>query len=118
MRMPRSLMPRTIFRDVFRAFTRYYAAKDCLRGAGASIPMRNSLRVRALNSIACADLIRIFTMTHSFRSTLMNGFANVVLLMFFVSGGRAGHEKKVIESVHAAQDVALSVDPSSSFWRV
>jgi hypothetical protein len=46
----------------------------------------------------------------------MNGFANFVLLMFFVSGVAAGQERTVIESVHATQDVVLSIDPSSEFW--
>jgi hypothetical protein len=48
----------------------------------------------------------------------MNGFANIVLLMCLVSGVAAGHEQTIIESVHATQDVGLSLDPSSNFWSV
>jgi hypothetical protein len=47
----------------------------------------------------------------------MNGFANIVLLMLFVSGMAAGSDHAVIESVHATQGVPLDLDPTSAFWR-
>ena len=47
----------------------------------------------------------------------MNGFANIVLLMLFVSGMAAGSDHAVIESVHATQGVPLDPDPTSAFWR-
>ena len=47
----------------------------------------------------------------------MNGFANIVLLMLFVSGVAGGSDQALIESVHATQDVALHLDPTSEFWR-
>ena len=66
-------------------------------------------------------------MTHSYRSTFMNGFANIVLLMLFVSSVAAGSDQgvpdqvvsdqDVIESVRATQDVPLRLDPTSDFWR-
>ena len=47
----------------------------------------------------------------------MNGFANIVLLMLFVSGPAGGSDQAVIESVHTSQDVPLDLDPTSAFWR-
>jgi|1186.fasta_scaffold00045_5 hypothetical protein len=47
----------------------------------------------------------------------MNGFANLALLMLFVSGLAAGSNQAVIESVQATQDVPLHLDPTSEFWR-
>ena len=47
----------------------------------------------------------------------MNGFANIVLLMLFVSGLAAGSDHAVIKSVHATQGVPLDLDPTSAFWR-
>ena len=46
----------------------------------------------------------------------MNGFANIVLLMLFVSGVAGGSDQAVIESVHATEDVPLHLDPASEFW--
>jgi hypothetical protein len=46
----------------------------------------------------------------------MNGFANIALLLLFVSGMAAGPEQAVMESVYATQDVSLNLDPASSFW--
>src|SRR5580692_3854442 len=117
MRIAPSSMPRTIFRDAFRAFMRYCGVRACSMDAGVLTPRRNSLLVRARNSIACADPIRIFRMMHSYRSTLMNGFANIVLLMLLVSRVAGGSDQAVIESVHATQDVPLHLDPTSEFWR-
>jgi hypothetical protein len=42
----------------------------------------------------------------------MNGFANIVLLMLFVSGVAGGSDQAVVESVHATQDVPLHLDPT------
>jgi hypothetical protein len=39
-----------------------------------------------------------------------------LLLMLFVSGMAVGSDHAVIESVHAAQDVPLGLDPTSAFW--
>src|SRR5260370_28568825 len=117
MRIAPSSIPRTIFRDVFRASMRYYGVRAYSKGVGVSILRRNSLLARARNSTACADPIRIFRMTRSYRSTLMNGFANIVLLMLFVSAGAGGSDQVVIESVHATQDVPLHLNPTSDFWR-
>ena len=47
----------------------------------------------------------------------MNGFANIVLLMLFVSGVAEASDQAVIESVHATEDVPLRLDPTSEFWR-
>ena len=47
----------------------------------------------------------------------MNGLANIVLLMLFMSGRAAGSDHAVIESVHATQGVPLDLDPTSAFWR-
>jgi hypothetical protein len=47
----------------------------------------------------------------------MNGFANIVMLMLFVSIMAGGPEHDVIESVYATQDVPLDLDPTSEFWR-
>jgi hypothetical protein len=46
----------------------------------------------------------------------MNGFANIVMLLFFASGVVAGQSQTVMESRHATQDVVLSIDPSAEFW--
>jgi len=46
----------------------------------------------------------------------MNGFANIVLLMLLVSSV-GGSGQAAIDSVHAAQDVPLGLDPNSDFWR-
>ena len=47
----------------------------------------------------------------------MNGFANIVLLILFVSGVAGASDQAVIESVHATEDVPLQLDPTSEFWR-
>ena len=47
----------------------------------------------------------------------MNGFANILLLMLFVSDVAKGSDHAVIESVHATQDVSLDLDLTSAFWR-
>src|ERR1700686_4789589 len=132
MRMPPSSMPRIISTDVFRAFMRYCGARAYSQGAGVSTRMRNSLLVKARDLIACAAPIRIFRMTRSYRSTLMNGFANIALLIMLVAGMAGGSDQAesnqamsdqavsdqaVIESVQAAQDVPLHLDPTSEFWR-
>ena len=47
----------------------------------------------------------------------MNGFANIGLLILFVSVITGGSDQAVIESVLAPRDVALDLDPRSEFWR-
>jgi hypothetical protein len=47
----------------------------------------------------------------------MNGYANIVRLLLFLSSVAAGSDPAVIESVHASQDVALDLDSTSAFWR-
>jgi len=47
----------------------------------------------------------------------MNGFANIVLLMLFVSGAAAVSDPAMIESVYATRDIPLHLDPASNFWR-
>jgi hypothetical protein len=47
----------------------------------------------------------------------MTGFANILLLMLFVSETAVGSDYAVIESVHATQDVSLDLDPTSALWR-
>jgi hypothetical protein len=47
----------------------------------------------------------------------MNGFANIVFLLMLATRMALGAEPAVMESVRADQDVALSVDPASQFWR-
>src|SRR5215472_2888248 len=117
MQIARSSTPRTIFRDAFRAFMRYCGGRDCSKGVGVLILRRNSLLARARNSIASADPIRIFRMTRLYRSISMNGFANIVLLMLFVSGAAAVSDPAMIESVYATRDIPLHLDPASNFWR-
>lgn len=47
----------------------------------------------------------------------MNGFANIVLLMLFVSSMAGSPKQSVIESVRANRDVPLDLNPTSEFWR-
>src|SRR5207245_3684319 len=56
-------------------------------------------------------------MTHSYRRPLMNGFAKSLLMLLFSSSVAGASDQAVIESVHAAQDVSLDLDPISPFWR-
>jgi hypothetical protein len=47
----------------------------------------------------------------------MNGFAKTLLMLLLSSSLAAAADQAVIESVHAAQDVSLDLDPTSPFWR-
>jgi hypothetical protein len=47
----------------------------------------------------------------------MNGFVNIACLLVLASSMAAGSDLAVIESVHASQDAALDLDPTSAFWR-
>jgi hypothetical protein len=46
----------------------------------------------------------------------MNGFANVFLVALLLAGTSLANDQNVIHSVHADQDVALTLDPASPFW--
>ena len=46
----------------------------------------------------------------------MNGFAKTLLVFLIFSGMAAAADQAVTESIHAAQDVGLEVDPASPFW--
>src|SRR4029077_6861760 len=117
MRIAPSSIPHTTFGDAFRAFMRSCGVRACSMDAGVLTLRRNSLLVRARNSIPGADPIGIFRMTHVSRGPLMNGFANIVLLILLVSGGAGASDQAVIESVRATKDVPLHLDPTSEFWR-
>ena len=47
----------------------------------------------------------------------MNGFASACLVALLVGGVPVADEEHAIRSVHADQDAALTLDPSSPFWR-
>jgi len=47
----------------------------------------------------------------------MNGFTSVVLMMLALSTVPQSHPQAVIECVRADQDVPLTLDPASPFWR-
>ena len=47
----------------------------------------------------------------------MNGFAKTLLMLLLSSSMAAAADQAVIESIHAAQDVSLDLDPTSPFWR-
>ena len=47
----------------------------------------------------------------------MNGFAKTLLMLLLSSSMAAAADQAVIESIHAAQDVSLHLDPTSPFWR-
>jgi hypothetical protein len=47
----------------------------------------------------------------------MNGFAKTLLMLLLSSSMAAAANQAVIESIHAAQDVSLDLDPTSPFWR-
>ena len=47
----------------------------------------------------------------------MNGFASGCLVALLFAGPSLANDENVIRSVHADQDAALTLDPSSSFWR-
>jgi hypothetical protein len=47
----------------------------------------------------------------------MNGFAKTLLRGLLSSSMAAAADQAVIESIHAAQDVSLDLDPTSPFWR-
>src|SRR5450432_1516978 len=117
MQTPPSSTPLTIFGDVFRVSMKSCGGKVCSKGVGALTRRRSSLLVRVPKSIAYAAPIRICRMTRSYRSILMNGFVNIACLLVLASSMAAGSDLGVIESVHASQDAALDLDPTSAFWR-
>jgi hypothetical protein len=47
----------------------------------------------------------------------MNGFVKTVLMLLLSSSVAAAANQAVIESIHAAQDVSLDLEPTSPFWR-
>jgi cellulose/xylan binding protein with CBM9 domain len=47
----------------------------------------------------------------------MNGFAKTLLMLLLSSSMAAAADQAVMESIHAAQDVSLDLDPTSPFWR-
>jgi hypothetical protein len=47
----------------------------------------------------------------------MNGFVKTLLMLLLSSSMAAAADQAVIESIHAAQDVSLDLDPTSPFWR-
>src|SRR4051812_25886430 len=47
----------------------------------------------------------------------MNGFTSVVLIMLVLSPVPRSHPQNVMECVRADQDVSLTLDPDSPFWR-
>jgi hypothetical protein len=47
----------------------------------------------------------------------MNGFAKTLLMLLLSSSMAAAADQAVIESIHAAPDVSLDLDPTSPFWR-
>ena len=47
----------------------------------------------------------------------MNGFAKTLLMLLLSSSMAAAADQAVIESIHAAQDVSIDLDPTSTFWR-
>src|ERR1051326_1551911 len=119
MQTPPSSIPLIVFEDAFSASTKSCGGKACSKGGGAWTPRRSFLPGRATKLTACAALIRIFGMTLSYRSIVMNGFVNIniLCLLLFVSSMTAGSDSAVIESVRANQDIALDLDPTSAFWR-
>ena len=49
----------------------------------------------------------------------MNGFAKMLLIwLLFVTALAGAADQAIIESVQAAQDVGLDLDPTSQFWQV
>jgi hypothetical protein len=47
----------------------------------------------------------------------MNGFAKTLVMLLLSSSMAAAADQAVIESIHAAPDVSLDLDPTSPFWR-
>lgn len=47
----------------------------------------------------------------------MNGFASLVIMTTLLSGFAFAQDHDAIESVQAEKDAALTLDPSSAFWR-
>ena len=47
----------------------------------------------------------------------MNCFVKTLLMLLLSSSIAAAADQAVIESIHAAQDVSLDLDPTSPFWR-
>ncbi|MBI3475398.1 MAG: carbohydrate-binding family 9-like protein [Acidobacteria bacterium] len=46
----------------------------------------------------------------------MNGFVKTLLMLLLFSSMAAAADQAVIESIRAAQDIALDLDPTSPFW--
>ena len=46
----------------------------------------------------------------------MNGLAKILFLLLVLAGIASAENSAVVEAVHASADVALTDDPSSSFW--
>src|SRR5882672_2595888 len=99
-------IPSTSFTVAFPEFTKFCAARDFSKAAGASILMRIFLLVRARKSIAYARRIRIYRMTHSCRSIWMNGFLKLVGFAL-VAWSVAVAADNTIDSTWAAKDKAL-----------
>src|SRR5450755_59764 len=117
MRTQPSSIPCTGFMDAFPAFMKYCGARVYWRDVGVSIRTKNFLRDRARKSIVFAMHIRSCGTMHSYRSTLIDGFVEVLLLSLIVSSVAVGADHPTIDSVQATDDVPLDLDPAAPFWR-